>query len=133
MTDAFIMGVGARRAADIPTRRRRHAGRIALLNSYSGLAGVATGFVLNNSVLIIAGSLVGASGIILTQIMCKAMNRSLMNVLLAEADVPYDKLKEMDEINSTFEDADVVLVIGANDVANPLARILDLIVAVKAA
>jgi NAD(P) transhydrogenase subunit beta len=184
---------------------------IALLNSYSGLAGAATGFVLNNSVLIIAGSLVGASGIILTQIMCKAMNRSLwnvlsgaigpdsaggvkaddvykgkvksasaedvamlfdsaqrvvmvpgyglavaqaqhalrdlanlleqkgieveyaihpvagrmpghMNVLLAEADVPYDKLKEMDEINSTFEQTDVVLVIGANDVVNPLAR-----------
>jgi NAD(P) transhydrogenase subunit beta len=184
---------------------------IALLNSYSGLAGAATGFVLNNSVLIIAGSLVGASGIILTQIMCKAMNRSLvnvltgaigpeaagglkadevykgkvkaasaedvamlfdsarrvvvvpgyglavaqaqhalrdlanlleargieveyaihpvagrmpghMNVLLAEADVPYDKLKEMDEINSSFEQTDVVLVIGANDVVNPLAR-----------
>jgi len=184
---------------------------IALLNSYSGLAGAATGFVLNNTVLIIAGSLVGASGIILTQIMCKAMNRSLMNVLtgaigpdvaggakaddvyagrvksataedvamlfdnasrvvmvpgyglavsqaqhqlrdlavlleskgieveyaihpvagrmpghmnvlLAEADVPYDKLKEMDEINPTFEQTDVVLVIGANDVVNPLAR-----------
>jgi NAD(P) transhydrogenase subunit beta len=184
---------------------------IALLNSYSGLAGAATGFVLNNSVLIIAGSLVGASGIILTQIMCKAMNRSLMNVLtgaigadaagapsadavykgkvksataedvamlfdsasrvvvvpgyglavaqaqhalrdlgnllesrgatveyaihpvagrmpghmnvlLAEADVPYDKLKEMDEINPSFEQTDVVLVIGANDVVNPLAR-----------
>jgi NAD(P) transhydrogenase subunit beta len=184
---------------------------IALLNSYSGLAGAATGFVLNNSVLIIAGSLVGASGIILTQIMCKAMNRSLinvltgaigpegsktatadevykgkvksasaedvamlfdsarrvvivpgyglavaqaqhalrdlgnlleskgveveyaihpvagrmpghMNVLLAEADVPYDKLKEMDEINPSFAQTDVVLVIGANDVVNPLAR-----------
>jgi NAD(P) transhydrogenase subunit beta len=184
---------------------------IALLNSYSGLAGAATGFVLNNSVLIIAGSLVGASGIILTQIMCKAMNRSLinvltgaiaadtgvtasadevykgrvkaataedvamlfdsarrvvivpgyglavaqaqhalrdlsnllegkgieveyaihpvagrmpghMNVLLAEADVPYDKLKEMDEINPTFAQTDVVLIIGANDVVNPLAR-----------
>jgi NAD(P) transhydrogenase subunit beta len=184
---------------------------IALLNSYSGLAGAATGFVLNNSVLIIAGSLVGASGIILTQIMCKAMNRSLwnvlsgaigpdaaggmkaddvykgkvksasaedvamlfdsaqrvvmvpgyglavaqaqhtlrdlanlleqkgieveyaihpvagrmpghMNVLLAEADVSYDKLKEMDEINPSFEQTDVVLVIGANDVVNPLAR-----------
>jgi len=184
---------------------------IALLNSYSGLAAAATGFVLNNSVLIIAGSLVGASGIILTQIMCRAMNRSLfnvlsgaigpeaagslkaddvykgkiksasaedvamlfdaasrvvivpgyglavaqaqhavrdlanlleskgievefaihpvagrmpghMNVLLAEADVAYDKLKEMDEINSSFEQTDVVLVIGANDVVNPLAR-----------
>jgi len=184
---------------------------IALLNSYSGLAGAATGFVLNNNVLIIAGSLVGASGIILTQIMCKAMNRSLanvllggieqaaagapkaddiyagkvksasaeeiamlfddasrvvivpgyglavsqaqhavrdltnllnakgvevefaihpvagrmpghMNVLLAEADIPYDQLKEMDEINPTFAQTDVAIVIGANDVVNPLAR-----------
>ncbi|HEX6657529.1 MAG TPA: NAD(P)(+) transhydrogenase (Re/Si-specific) subunit beta [Ilumatobacter sp.] len=183
---------------------------IALLNSYSGLAGAATGFVLNNEVLIITGSLVGASGIILSQIMCKAMNRSLanvllgnigaasggpaaddvyagkvksataddvamlldgarrvvivpgyglavsqaqhavrdlvnlleskgtevefaihpvagrmpghMNVLLAEADISYDKLKEMDEINPSFQQTDVVIVIGANDVVNPLAR-----------
>ena len=184
---------------------------IALLNSYSGLAGAATGFVLENNVLIIAGSLVGASGIILTQIMCKAMNRSLgnvlfgvggtigigtppgddiyegrvksaspeevamlfdaarravvvpgygmavsqaqhavrdlanllesrgvqvefaihpvagrmpghMNVLLAEANIPYDKLKEMDEANAGFAQTDVALVIGANDVVNPLAR-----------
>jgi NAD(P) transhydrogenase subunit beta len=184
---------------------------IALLNSYSGLAGAATGFVLENNVLIIAGSLVGASGIILTRIMCKAMNRSLgnvlfgiggtigtgpapgeeiyegrvksaspeevamvfdtarravivpgygmavsqgqhavrdlanllesrgiqvefaihpvagrmpghMNVLLAEANIPYDKLKEMDEANSGFAQTDVALVIGANDVVNPLAR-----------
>ena len=183
---------------------------IALLNSYSGLAAAATGFVLNNEVLIITGSLVGASGIILSQIMCKAMNRSLanvllghigpsaggptaddvyggkvkgstaeevamlldgarrvvivpgyglavsqaqhavrdmmnlleangaevefaihpvagrmpghMNVLLAEADIPYDKLKEMDEINPTFQQTDVAIVIGANDVVNPLAR-----------
>ena len=183
---------------------------IALLNSYSGLAAAATGFVLNNSILIIAGSLVGASGIILTQIMCKAMNRSLanvlfggvgavveqaaeddiyagkikqtsaeelamvlkssqrvvfvpgygmavaraqtavrllteqmeadgvevefgihpvagrmpghMNVLLAEENIPYDKLKEMDQINSTFPQTDVVIVLGANDVVNPLAR-----------
>ena len=183
---------------------------IALLNSYSGLAGAATGFVLNNEVLIITGSLVGASGIILSQIMCKAMNRSLanvllghigaasggpaaddvyggkvksataddvamlldgarrvvivpgyglavsqaqhavrdlvnlleskgtevefaihpvagrmpghMNVLLAEADIPYDKLKEMDEINPSFQQTDVAIVIGANDVVNPLAR-----------
>ncbi len=183
---------------------------IALLNSYSGLAAAATGFVLNNSVLIIAGSLVGASGLILTSIMCKAMNRSLshvlfgvlgptegaptadevyggkvkattpeevamlydgvrravivpgygmavsqaqhavrdlanvleargvevefaihpvagrmpghMNVLLAEAEIPYEQLKEMDEINPTFAQTDVVLVIGANDVVNPVAR-----------
>ena len=183
---------------------------IALLNSYSGLAAAATGFVVNNNVLIIAGSLVGASGVILTQIMCKAMNRSLfhvlfgvleaageaadadevyagkikstsaeevamlydsaeraiivpgygmavaqaqhavrelanelesrgvevefaihpvagrmpghMNVLLAEAEVPYEKLKEMDEINPAFAQTDVVLVIGANDVVNPDAR-----------
>jgi NAD(P) transhydrogenase subunit beta len=182
---------------------------IALLNSYSGLAGSAAGFVIGNNVLIIAGALVGASGIILTRIMCKAMNRSLanvlfgkmepavggpsdeevyagkvkstspeevamlldgaqrvvvvpgyglavaqaqhivremadlleargttveyaihpvagrmpghMNVLLAEADVPYDQLKEMDEINPTFAQCDVAIVIGANDVVNPLA------------
>ncbi len=182
---------------------------IALLNSYSGLAAAATGFVLLNNVLIIAGSLVGASGIILTQIMCKAMNRSLtdvlfgtlgptadgptadetyagkvkatspeevamllegaqrvlivpgyglavaqaqhtvrdlaallesrgatveygihpvagrmpghMNVLLAEADVPYEKLKEMDEVNAEMALVDVCLVIGANDVVNPVA------------
>jgi NAD(P) transhydrogenase subunit beta len=182
---------------------------IALLNSYSGLAGAATGFVLSNNVLIIAGSLVGASGIILSNIMCKAMNRSLtnvlfgvmaggkaasadevyggrvkstsadevammldgasrvvivpgygmavsqaqhavrdlgnllesrgatveyaihpvagrmpghMNVLLAEADVPYDKLIEMDQINPTMEQVDVAIVVGANDVVNPGAR-----------
>jgi H+-translocating NAD(P) transhydrogenase subunit beta len=183
---------------------------IALLNSYSGLAAAATGFVLQNNVLIIAGSLVGASGIILTRIMCRAMNRSLgnvlmgggvaattaaagddvyagrvkatspeeiamlfdgakrivvvpgyglavsqaqhavrdlasllesrgmqvefaihpvagrmpghMNVLLAEADIDYDKLKEMDEINPTLDQVDVAIVIGANDVVNPLAR-----------
>ncbi|NNF84424.1 MAG: NAD(P)(+) transhydrogenase (Re/Si-specific) subunit beta [Deltaproteobacteria bacterium] len=184
---------------------------IALLNSYSGLAGAATGFVLDNNVLIIAGSLVGASGIILTRIMCIAMNRSLgnvlfgiggtvgtgpapgeeiyegkvksaspeevamvfdtarrasivpgygmavsqaqhavrdlanllesrgvevefaihpvagrmpghMNVLLAEANIPYDKLKEMDEANSGFSQTDIALVIGANDVVNPIAR-----------
>jgi NAD(P) transhydrogenase subunit beta len=183
---------------------------IALLNSYSGLAAAATGFVLENNGLIITGSLVGASGIILSQIMCKAMNRSLanvllghigsgeggpkaddvyggkvkstsaeeiamlfdgarrvvivpgyglavsqaqhavrdlvnllesrgaevefaihpvagrmpghMNVLLAEADISYDKLKEMDDINPTFQQTDVAVVIGANDVVNPLAR-----------
>ncbi|MCZ6767024.1 MAG: NAD(P)(+) transhydrogenase (Re/Si-specific) subunit beta [bacterium] len=183
---------------------------IALLNSYSGLAAASTGFVLSNNVLIIAGSLVGASGLILTRIMCKAMNRSLrnvlfgtlapaegsatadevyagkvksagpeevamlfdtsqrvvivpgygmavaqaqhavkdlatlleergqtvefaihpvagrmpghMNVLLAEASVEYDKLKEMDEINPTMAQVDVALVIGANDVVNPIAK-----------
>ena len=183
---------------------------IALLNSYSGLAACATGFVLGNTVLIIAGSLVGASGLILTSVMCKAMNRSLwhvlfgvlqpsedaasadevyggkikstsaeevamlyenarravfvpgygmavaqaqhalrqladllesrgvevefavhpvagrmpghMNVLLAEAEVPYEKLKEPDDINPTMAQTDVVLVLGANDVVNPEAR-----------
>jgi NAD(P) transhydrogenase subunit beta len=182
---------------------------ICLLNSYSGLAGAAAGFVLANHMLIVAGSLVGASGIILTQIMCKAMNRSLanvlfsgfgaaagtiagarakgevksisphdayfaleaassvvfvpgygmavaqaqhvvkeladlleangtdvkyaihpvagrmpghMNVLLAEADVPYDQLVEMDAINPLMPTIDVALVIGANDVVNPAAR-----------
>jgi NAD(P) transhydrogenase subunit beta len=181
---------------------------ISLMNSYSGLACSATGFVIDNNALIIAGSLVGASGVILTQIMCKAMNRSLinvlfgvgssgtsaptdeiyanvrstsaediammldgaqrvvivpgygmavaqaqhavrdlsklleskgtnveyaihpvagrmpghMNVLLAEADVSYDKLKEMEEINPTLETVDVAIVIGANDVVNPLAK-----------
>ena len=184
---------------------------VALLNSYSGIAAAATGFVLNNTVLIIAGSLVGASGIILTNIMCKAMNRSLpnvlfggvgavqntaidgdemyagkvkrtsaeevamilktaqkvsfvpgygmavaraqtpvrilteqletdgvtvdfgihpvagrmpghMNVLLAEENISYDKLREMDQINPEFPNTDVVIVLGANDVVNPLAR-----------
>ena len=183
---------------------------ISLLNSYSGMAACTTGFILNNNVLIVSGALVGASGIILTQIMCKAMNRSLvnvllggfgqttgtstgeegeaitvkevgveeaamlfdsassvivvpgygmavaqaqhtirelmeqcekrnidfkfaihpvagrmpghMNVLLAEANVPYDKLVEMDEINSEFDNTDLVFVVGANDVVNPAAR-----------
>jgi NAD(P) transhydrogenase subunit beta len=183
---------------------------IALLNSYSGLAAAATGFVINNNVLIIAGSLVGASGVILTNIMCKAMNRSLanvlfgvlgpksdtpsadeiyegritatsaeeiamlfdgvrnvvivpgygmavaqaqhavrdlatlleqrdidvdfaihpvagrmpghMNVLLAEANVDYEKLREMDDINQSIAQTDVAVVIGANDVVNPVAR-----------
>ncbi|GAB5405186.1 MAG: NAD(P)(+) transhydrogenase (Re/Si-specific) subunit beta [Aureliella sp.] len=182
---------------------------ISLMNSYSGLAGAATGFVIENNALIIAGSLVGASGVILTQIMCKAMNRSLlnvlfgkmaagggesdvdevyanvrstsaddvamildgarrvvfvpgygmavaqaqhavrdlsnlleaagcevqyaihpvagrmpghMNVLLAEADISYDKLKEMDAINPTLDSVDVAIVIGANDVVNPVAN-----------
>lgn len=182
---------------------------IALLNSYSGIAASAAGFVLQNNVLIITGALVGASGIILTKIMCKAMNRSLtnvlfgsmttgssasadevyggkvksttaeevamlfdganrvvivpgyglavsqaqhavrdlsdllegrgvtvefaihpvagrmpghMNVLLAEAEISYDKMKEMDDINPTFAQVDVAVIIGANDVVNPVAR-----------
>ncbi len=183
---------------------------IALLNSYSGLAAATTGFVLNNTVLIVAGTLVGASGLILTVIMCESMNRSLpnvlfggfgedtsdeemdeiyegnitstspeevemlldtanrvvivpgygmavaqaqhavaelaevleangvdvefgihpvagrmpghMNVLLAEADVPYEKLKDLEEINPTFSQTDVVIVTGSNDVVNPLAN-----------
>ncbi|ARV57516.1 NAD synthetase [Nostocales cyanobacterium HT-58-2] len=185
---------------------------ISLLNSFSGLAAAAAGFVVMNNMLIIAGALVGASGIILTEIMCKAMNRSLfsvlfsafgtgtasggsvtagttdktvrsidpeegammlgyarsvvivpgygmavaqaqhsvreladqlermgvevkyaihpvagrmpghMNVLLAEANVPYEQLHDMDDINPQFDQTDVALVIGANDVVNPAAR-----------
>jgi len=184
---------------------------VALLNSYSGLAAAATGFVINNTALIVSGTLVGAAGFILTVIMCEAMNRSLanvmlggfggdadagpaaeipegktvnetspddtaiqlsyadqvivvpgyglavaqaqhavreladlleergttvkyaihpvagrmpghMNVLLAEANVPYDQLFEMDEVNGEFDTTDVALVIGANDVVNPAAR-----------
>ncbi|ESS10699.1 MAG: NAD/NADP transhydrogenase beta subunit [uncultured archaeon A07HR60] len=183
---------------------------IALLNSYSGLAAATTGFVLGNSVLIIAGTLVGASGLILTVIMCDSMNRSLtnvlfggfgedtdsetldnvydgnitetspeeivmlldtaqrvvivpgygmavaqaqhavaelvelledndvevefgihpvagrmpghMNALLAEADVSYDKMRELEEVNPTFSRTDVVIVTGANDVVNPKAN-----------
>jgi len=185
---------------------------ISLLNSFSGLAASAVGFILYNNMLIVAGALVGASGLILTQIMCKAMNRPLtnvlfgafggdsgavggaggtqidktyrsidseegammlgyarsvvivpgygmavaqaqhgvrelasqlenmgvkvkyaihpvagrmpghMNVLLAEANVPYDRLYDMDDINSEFDHVDVALVIGANDVVNPAAR-----------
>ena len=183
---------------------------ISLLNSYSGIAAASTGFVLNNNALIISGALVGASGLILTNIMCKGMNRSLanvifgavgleqssssegeqkqvniksysteeaamifdaaekiivvpgyglavaqaqhavrevadflsskgkkvlyaihpvagrmpghMNVLLAEANVPYDQLKDLDEVNNEFEDCNVALVLGANDVVNPAAR-----------
>ncbi|MCU1339491.1 MAG: transhydrogenase, beta subunit [Bryobacterales bacterium] len=188
--------------ADMPTV-------IALLNSYAGVAAAAMGFVLNNQLLIIAGALNGSAGLILSIIMCKAMNRSFtnvlfgafgqlatgaaataaqrpvrsatpdeaaaildsarsvivipgygmavaqaqhkirelydaltkrgidvkfaihpvagrmpghMNVLLAEADIPYDRLLEMDEINGDFPNTDVALVIGANDVVNPLAR-----------
>ena len=181
---------------------------ISLLNSYSGLAASAAGFVIGNMVLILGGALVGAAGLILTHLMCRAMNRSLanvafgafgaadsgaaatgerpvrsvtaedaatvlgysdsvvvvpgyglavaqaqhelrkladllqergvevnfaihpvagrmpghMNVLLAEADVPYDRLKDLEDINPDFPRTDVVVVVGANDVVNPAAR-----------
>jgi NAD(P) transhydrogenase subunit beta len=196
----FVMPIGG---GDMPVV-------ISLLNSYSGLAACATGFVINNTVLIVSGALVGASGLILTQIMCVAMNRSLanvlfsvmasggeiadadsvyagkvkatsaeevamlldgvsrvcivpgygmavsqsqhlvrdianelakhdvevtygihpvagrmpghMNVLLAEADVPYEQLHEMDAVNQYIEQVDVCIVLGANDVVNPDAR-----------
>lgn len=193
----FVVPIGG---ADMPVV-------IALLNSFSGLAAAATGFVIQNDALIISGALVGASGIILTNIMCKGMNRTIwnvlfvgikvststvegvqktaksyepedtvvifenakqviivpgygmavaqaqhmchelekileeksitvkyaihpvagrmpghMNVLLAEANVAYDKLYDLDQINPEFEQTDVALVIGANDVVNPAAR-----------
>jgi len=196
----FVMPIGG---ADMPVV-------VALLNSYSGLAACATGFAIDNTILIICGALDGASGMILSLLMSKAMNRSFanvlfgafgsdtvssgtraageqqvrsiniedaaiqlayaqlviivpgygmavaqaqhqvrelaelierrggevkyaihpvagrmpghMNVLLAEANIPYDKLYDMDEINGEFERADVVMVIGANDVVNPAAR-----------
>ena len=202
---AFLLGIGLTipiGGADMPVV-------ISLLNSYSGIAAAATGFLIDNQALIISGSLVGASGLILTNIMCKGMNRSLanvifgavgaetsggssdgkemniksystteaamildaaekviivpgyglavaqaqhvarevadnleakgkkvlyaihpvagrmpghMNVLLAEANVSYDLLKDLDEINPEFEDCDVALILGANDVVNPAAR-----------
>ncbi len=198
----FVIPIGG---ADMPVV-------ISLLNSFSGIAAAATGFVLSNNALIISGSLVGASGIILTDIMCKGMNRTIwnvlfagfggedlapgeggaaaaakpvksyepedtvvifenasqvivvpgygmavaqaqhavhelekvleakgvkvkyavhpvagrmpghMNVLLAEANVPYDNLYDLDQINPEFEETQVALVIGANDVVNPAAR-----------
>jgi proton-translocating NAD(P)+ transhydrogenase subunit beta len=187
--------------ADMPTV-------ISLLNSYAGLSGAAMGFVLDNKVLIVAGALDGSSGLLLSIIMCRAMNRSLtnvlfgafgqlqstggalagravrsatpdeaaelldasrlviivpgygmavaqaqhrvhelsellgkhgidvkfaihpvagrmpghMNVLLAEANVPYEQLRDLDEINDEFDQCDVAMVIGANDVVNPAAR-----------
>jgi NAD(P) transhydrogenase subunit beta len=198
---ALVLPIGG---ADMPVV-------IALLNSYSGLAAATTGFVLDNTVLIIAGTLVGASGLILTVIMCESMNRSLtnvlfgglgtdggssedmddiyegnitetspeevvmlletanrvvivpgygmavaqaqhavaelvelleedgvdvefgihpvagrmpghMNALLAEADVPYEKMRELEEVNPNFSQTDLVLVTGANDVVNPRAN-----------
>jgi NAD(P) transhydrogenase subunit beta len=195
----FVMPIGA---ADMPVV-------IALLNSYAGLAGAATGFALDNKILVIAGTLDGASGLILSILMCRAMNRPItnvlfgafgkapeaasdrgvqgnvhsmtadqaaellagsesvvvvpgygmavsqaqhavkdladvlgergidvryavhpvagrmpghMNVLLAEAGVPYDKLFDMEQINDDFPRVDVAIVIGANDVVNPAAR-----------
>ena len=192
----FVVPIGG---ADMPVV-------VSLLNSLSGIAAAFTGFVIGNNVLIIAGSMVGAAGLILTFIMCKAMNRTLpdvlfkafggsgdkdqltrtkvgsdpeevamvldgvqkvivvpgygmavsqsqhavkefadmmeaegcevayaihpvagrmpghMNVLLAEANVPYEQLIEMENINSEFPDCDVALVIGANDTTNPAAR-----------
>src|SRR5205823_8148345 len=198
---AFVLPIGG---ADMPVV-------ISLLNAFTGLAVAASGFTLNNFALIVAGTLVGASGSLLTKLMSDAMGRSLgnvlfgafgqikagpaaaggkearsvragnpedlatllaysrrviivpgyglavaqaqhavrelaelleklgvdvnyaihpvagrmpghMNVLLAEANVPYEQLKEMDEINGEFKDADVALVVGANDVVNPAAR-----------
>ncbi len=182
---------------------------ISLLNSFSGVAACAAGFAISNTILIVTGALVGSSGIILTNIMCKAMNRKLknvlfsgfgstkakkggsaeqgevkpvsaedtylmleaatnvlivpgygmavaqaqhavqelaaqleengcevnfaihpvagrmpghMNVLLAEANVPYEQLKEMDDVNPTIENVDICVIIGANDIVNPAAR-----------
>ena len=200
---AFIFGahlVMAIGGADMPVV-------VSMLNSYSGWAAAATGFLLGNDLLIVTGALVGASGAILSYIMCKAMNRSFisvilggwgtstgvvqevegemiatdvssvaselidaqsiiivpgygmavaqaqgavseitrrlrdkgknvrfaihpvagrlpghMNVLLAEAKVPYDIVLEMDEINNDFSDADMVIILGANDIVNPAAQ-----------
>jgi NAD(P) transhydrogenase subunit beta len=205
-----ILLVNAIGGADMPVA-------ISLLNSYSGLAASMAGFILGNMILIIAGALVGASGLILTNLMCKAMNRSLanvvfggfgtegataasigagdktarsvdaegaamilaycqsvvivpgyglavaqaqhdlkklcdlleergvdvkfavhpvagrmpghMNVLLAEADVPYNQLYDLEEINDQFKDTDVALIVGANDVVNPDARNPDSVIA----
>ncbi len=204
---AFLLGIGVTLpigGADMPVV-------ISLLNSYSGVAAAAAGFVVGSQLLIVGGAMVGAAGLILTQVMCKGMNRSLvsvlfggmissssnskgavkseytnitscsveecaltieaaervvivpgyglavaqaqhtlrevtramessginvsyaihpvagrmpghMNVLLAEADIPYEQLKEMDVINPDFPATDVVLVLGANDVVNPQAK-----------
>lgn len=132
---------------------------ISLLNAFTGLTVAASGLVLGNVLLLVAGTLVGASGTILTREMASAMGRSVaaiifgafrsggssagstavsdrpvrsstvagrmpghMNVLLAEANVPYEALEEMDEVNPKFKTADVALVVGANDVVNPAAK-----------
>ena len=192
----FVIPIGG---ADMPSV-------IALLNAFSGVAAAMTGFVINNYVLIVSGALVGASGVFLTDIMCKAMNRSVwnvlfgrvgaetagsgeakpvvrytpqdavlmlekadsviiipgyglavaqaqhilqemvrqlekkgtkvryaihpvagrmpghMNILLAEANAPYEQLCEMDQVNNDFAETDVALIVGANDVVNPAAR-----------
>ncbi|MEQ9674225.1 MAG: NAD(P)(+) transhydrogenase (Re/Si-specific) subunit beta, partial [Roseovarius indicus] len=173
----LIMGMGG---ADMPVV-------VSMLNSYSGWAAAAIGFSLGNDLLIVVGALVGSSGAILSYIMCKAMNRSFisvilggfgndggpaaeiegeqvaieadgvaqaqqavsemtnklrakgknvrfgihpvagrlpghMNVLLAEAKVPYDIVLEMEEINDDFPETDVVIVIGSNDIVNPAAQ-----------
>ena len=197
---AFVIPIGG---GDMPVV-------ISLLNAFSGIAACAAGFVISNTVLIVTGALVGSSGIILTDIMCRAMNRSLsnvlfsgfgsgptkksgssadvgevkpvsvedtylmleaatnvlivpgygmavaqaqhavqelanqleangcevnyaihpvagrmpghMNVLLAEANAPYEQLKEMDDVNPTIENVDICIIIGANDIVNPAAR-----------
>ena len=197
---AFVIPIGG---GDMPVV-------ISLLNAFSGIAACAAGFVISNTVLIVTGALVGSSGIILTDIMCRAMNRSLsnvlfsgfgsgptkkagsaadvgevkpvsvedtylmleaatnvlivpgygmavaqaqhavqelanqleangcevnyaihpvagrmpghMNVLLAEANAPYEQLKEMDDVNPTIENVDICVIIGANDIVNPAAR-----------
>ncbi len=207
LVSSFLLGIGVSLpigGADMPVV-------ISLLNSYSGVAAAAAGFVVGSQLLIVAGAMVGAAGLILTQVMCDGMNRSLvsvlfggalgassssetagsgeytnitscsaeecaltleaaervvivpgyglavaqaqhtlrevtrvlenaeievsyaihpvagrmpghMNVLLAEADVPYEQLKEMDVVNPEFPATDVVLVLGANDVVNPQAK-----------
>src|SRR3989440_85565 len=103
--------------ADMPTV-------ISILNSYAGLSAVAMGFVLGNKLLVTAGALDGSSGLILSIIMCRAMNRSFTNVLFGAFGTVQKTaaLVEMEEINPDMPQCDVALVIGANDVVNPAAR-----------